>query len=272
MSSGSKSPLPPVVGRAGDWSADELGWLAPLPPTFAPPRPRLLSRPFELSRDRTALAAVFGVEVEPEDPMILSLASAYLRCFSSRSSFALRVRSSSSDSLFLRDSSSLSSSSSTLKFATPFARPPPLFASVGAPGLRERSVTGVLNSCFSGTTPCASSQWKRSGVSAESHSCFCCSWCWARRCALVSLGAGSVWVGLASAFCSDIGQLMEATLGDVQVFVHPRLPPNYRPMHRAVRLCCSSLPLLWWKAVFVEDSFSLGFVVEMAVYAVHRGI
>lgn len=117
------------------------------------PRVFLLSRPCELSLELAAGDA--GVE----DPIMRSLASAYFLTFSSLSSAAFFFRSSKLASLFLRASSSLSSSSA----------PAPFFAI----GLRLSKVIGCLGSCFNGTAPCASSHRLRPGFSAEAHSSFC---------------------------------------------------------------------------------------------------
>lgn len=167
-----------VVAGAGEASCGD-GRLVLLP--FDLPLPLRLSRPCEVSRD--------------EGPSIRSLASAYRRSFSSRSIFALRCRSSKSASRFLRASSSLSSPSSS-----PSARfVASLLAMVG--GFRLSTVTCGLGSCLSGTKPCASSQWLRLGFSADSHICFCSSWCCARRSALVGFGAVAGVGPFASGFC-----------------------------------------------------------------------
>lgn len=148
ISSGSKTWALPANCLAGDWLA-EVGRLLMLLCCF--PRVFLLSRPCELSLELAAGDAGF------EEPMMRSLASAYFLTFSSLSSAAFFFRSSKLASLFLRASSSLSSSSA------------PFFAM----GLRLSKVIGCLGSCFNGTAPCASSHKLRPGFSAEAHSSFC---------------------------------------------------------------------------------------------------
>ena len=108
--------------------------------------------------------------------MMRSRASAYLRCFSSRSLAARLWRSANVSAARRRSSSSLSSSSANDSPASPFVA----LLAFGA-GFLLSTLTCGLNSSFRGMSPLVSKKYALSGCSAASHSFLLASACAAFR-------------------------------------------------------------------------------------------
>lgn len=125
--------------------------------------------------------------------MMRSRASAYFRCFSSRSRAARLWRSAKDSAARLRSSSSLSSSSAAPAAAE--EAPRPATATLGV-GFRLSTLTCGLKSLFNGTSFLVSRKNDRSGCSAASHSFLLASACATLRCVrLRTVGAGAVATG-----------------------------------------------------------------------------
>jgi len=194
VKSGSYNCFGWLTGRAGEWSAEEAereSRTLPFGPPLAPLPPRSL--PFDgsfIGDDRPDPPPVAGAG----EPNSLSLTSAYLRCFSSRSCCALLCRSPMVRSRSFRASSSLSSSSSCKDMPL---TPDSIFArgATAGFGLRLRTLSAGLYSDLRGTSLRASTKWKVSGFSAESQSCLLASACLALRSARVILMGDASWTG-----------------------------------------------------------------------------
>lgn len=150
---GSYSPFDCLLALAGDCSAEGVAVTLPLP--FPLEEFRL---PEPCAEDGRPLASLFDLP-----PMILSRASWYLRCFSSRSIFALACLSTKLFSAFFLSSCSESSSSSIFRLARPEVGSGRAITFGG--GFRLRTFSGPLNSSFNGTSSRAKRKMGFSGAS-----------------------------------------------------------------------------------------------------------